>query len=315
MNPILLFDTSVATTNIGDEIIMDAVRRIACQLFPNAHIVSLPTHLYGGRRARKLMKQSKLALIGGTNLLASDMRAHRQWKITLLDAAYLTNAFLLGVGWRNYDTALTRYSKLLLKTALGRTGIHSVRDNYTLARLQEAGIKNAVNTACPTLWLIDCGKLNLTASKKNDAVVTTITAYRKDKTRDLQLLNSLRAIYPERYFWPQGLYDYEYAREELGLDGFTVLPPTLKAFDEILIGGCDYVGTRLHAGIRALQKGQYARIIAIDNRAIEMGRDFGIPISTSTDVESVAKYADDRSLNITLPWNTIEHWKQQFLSA
>lgn len=262
------------------------------------------------------MKQSELAIIGGTNLLASDMWASRQWKITLLDAIYLTNAFLLGVGWRNYGSAPTPYSKLLLRTALEKTGVHSVRDSYTLRKLHQAGIKNAANTACPTLWLVDCDKLSLAVKNKKNAVVTTITAYRKNKQRDSQLLNSLRAIYAERYFWPQGLYDYEYAREELGLEGFRVLPPTLKAFDEILVGGCDYMGTRLHAGIRALQKGQYARVVALDNRATEMERDFGVPLLTNTDVDSVAKDAVySRFLNISLPWSRIEQWKQQFLSA
>jgi polysaccharide pyruvyl transferase WcaK-like protein len=40
----------------------------------------------------------------------------------------------------------------------------------------------------------------------------------------------------------------------------------------------DYVGTRLHAGIRALQKGRRALIISVDNRATEIGRDTHLPI-------------------------------------
>ena len=40
----------------------------------------------------------------------------------------------------------------------------------------------------------------------------------------------------------------------------------------------DYVGTRLHAGIRALQHKKRTIIIGIDNRAIEKAKDFNLTV-------------------------------------
>jgi polysaccharide pyruvyl transferase WcaK-like protein len=40
----------------------------------------------------------------------------------------------------------------------------------------------------------------------------------------------------------------------------------------------DCVGTRLHAGIRALQRKRRAIILGVDNRAEEMGHDFDLPV-------------------------------------
>jgi polysaccharide pyruvyl transferase WcaK-like protein len=50
------------------------------------------------------------------------------------------------------------------------------------------------------------------------------------------------------------------------------------------------VGTRLHGGIRGIEHGRRTVIIAIDNRAEEMGADTGLPIvlrdNVKTELES-----------------------------
>ena len=50
------------------------------------------------------------------------------------------------------------------------------------------------------------------------------------------------------------------------------MSPTLEAFDNLLESeiDLDYIGTRLHAGIRAIQKKRRSIIIGVDNRALEM---------------------------------------------
>lgn len=59
-----------------------------------------------------------------------------------------------------------------------------------------------------------------------------------------------------------------------------VLPATLKAYDEILQSeeSLDYIGTRLHGGIRALQHKRRSMIIAIDSRARSFKNDFNLPV-------------------------------------
>jgi polysaccharide pyruvyl transferase WcaK-like protein len=316
MRLVLLFDSSVATTNLGDQIIMEAVRSVVVELFPDDYIVTIPTHLYGGRQARKLMRQSTLAIIGGTNLLSSNMFSYRQWKLSLLDAATLKNAVLLGVGWWQYQSPPSHFSKMLLNMALSKTIVHSVRDHYTVTQLRDAGLKNVINTSCPSLWAIKPDELQHASKKNPGAVVTAITAYRKDVRRDRDLMHALRESYSRRYFWPQGTYDLEYASQDLDLDGFCVLRPTLDAFDDVLSSGCDYIGTRLHAGIRAMQKGQYARIISIDNRAAELGRGCSLPLLEDTNLPTIRKAAHEmRVVQFALPRDAIDIWRRQFLRA
>ena len=289
---------------------MEAVRRVTYELFPNHYVISLPTHLFGGRKARRMIKAAELSIVGGTNLLSSNMALYRQWRISLVDALNMRNAVLLGVGWWQYQRAPSPFTALLLKASLDTRRWHSVRDGYTKRQLLHAGISNTINTACPTLWHIDAQQLSRQSQKKPDSVVATLTFYNKNEERDRALLNSLRSLYRTRYFWPQGLHDHDYAARVLGLDGFHVLPPTLTSLDEILSDGADYIGTRLHAGIRAMQKGRYTRILPIDNRANEMALDFGIPLLESTTMEDVTRAAcDNRSVALLVPHSRITEWK------
>ena len=72
----------------------------------------------------------------------------------------------------------------------------------------------------------------------------------------------------------------------------------------------DYVGNRLHAGIRTLQRGRRAIIIEIDNRAHEMGRDFVVPTVRRDDIESL-KGMIERPFDtmVRVPVDAIERWK------
>ena len=76
----------------------------------------------------------------------------------------------------------------------------------------------------------------------------------------------------------------------------------------------DYVGTRLHAGIHALNNKVRSIIIAIDNRAIEMGKDFKLPVLERTNIELYLREQINSSDSIVLelPWDKIEEWKGQF---
>ena len=56
--------------------------------------------------------------------------------------------------------------------------------------------------------------------------------------------------------------------------------PTLECYDTLLRESTDleYVGTRLHGAIRAMQHKKRAVIVAVDNRAIEKKRDFNFHV-------------------------------------
>lgn len=75
----------------------------------------------------------------------------------------------------------------------------------------------------------------------------------------------------------------------------------------------DYIGTRLHGGIHALNHGVRAIVIEVDNRAAEIARDTGLP---SLHIADVAKLSDmirsELEVKIDMPWDAIAQWKSQF---
>ena len=126
--------------------------------------------------------------------------------------------------------------------------------------------------------------------EKGDCVLTSLNTYFPNKKLSGALLKTLRQQYRKVYFWIQNPADYAYAHQ---LDRDVIfLNPTLAALDDFLASqpGLDYVGNRLHAGIRALQHGIRTLIVEVDNRASMMGADFGsLRSSATTSVESLAR--------------------------
>ena len=67
----------------------------------------------------------------------------------------------------------------LLKILLSKTYLHSVRDEYTKDMLERIGIKNVINTGCPTMWSLTEEHCKQIPIKKSNSVVFTITDYNK----------------------------------------------------------------------------------------------------------------------------------------
>ena len=75
----------------------------------------------------------------------------------------------------------------------------------------------------------------------------------------------------------------------------------------------DYIGTRLHAGIRAMQKRRRSIIISIDNRAREMGKDYNLNVIEREDIENLEEYLlSEFKTDIKLNLDNIKKWKEQF---
>ncbi|AVQ17668.1 hypothetical protein [Fusobacterium mortiferum] len=76
---------------------------------------------------------------------------------------------------------------------------------------------------------------------------------------------------------------------------------------------CDFIGTRLHGGIKALQNKKRTIIIGIDNRAIEMS-EIGLPVIKRENIEKDLENMINSNLeiDINLPIESIENWKAQF---
>ena len=310
---ISVLDTGIATYNIGNQIIMDAVRKELDDMFPESFMVSLPPEDIK-RHSLKYNASSPITFVGGTNLLNSDIRKYRQWDLSFCNIMRLKGLVLMGCGWWQYEHAgTTPYTRWALHKVLSDKYLHSVRDSYTEKRLKDIGICS-VNTGCPTLWRIDDAVLSSIPVKKSQKAVFTVTDYHRDPERDSRMLDILSEEYSELWFFPQGTGDIQYMRDLGRLDGMKLLPPRLAKYDSLLeTGGVDYVGTRLHAGIRALQKGRRSFIIGIDNRAAEMQKDFGLPVTPANDIRSIGRLIEgDYLLHLKIPFDNISRWKKQF---
>ena len=315
MKNVTLFDTSIASRNVGDQIIMQAVQSIVSEMFSESQLFSIPSHNYLSVDSWKCLRESNIAFVGGTNLLSSNMPFYQQWKIHPLDLKFAKTIILMGVGWWQYQERPNWYTRYLLKKITKGPYLHSVRDDYTAKKLQDIGIENVVNTGCPSMWGLTPEYCENIPWTKGDSVVFTLTDYKQSYEHDRNFIKQLRESYDKLYFWVQGSKDIEYV-ERLGCTEMLdrIIPPRLSLFDQALEQkNIDYIGTRLHAGIRALQKGRRTLILAVDNRAAEIKKDFNLNVIERSNLDGITDH-----INANLPTELILNssgiclWKEQF---
>lgn len=108
MEKITLLDTSVGSTNKGDEIIMKCFYEEMNDLLSKYFVLTVPTHVRSfslGQCLGKLpdsaaeISNSKYKFACGTNMLSADL-FHRtnQWDVSLMSCKPLKNTILVGVG-------------------------------------------------------------------------------------------------------------------------------------------------------------------------------------------------------------------------
>lgn len=246
--------------------------------------------------------------------MTSNLLTDRGWRLSLRDGFFAKELILLAAGWRDYQKAPDFFTKTLLRRVLSDTAVHSVRDTHTYKMLKDLGFDNVAMTSCVTMWGLTPDHLASIPKAKADSVVTTFTRGKPSKA-DKAMIDILLERYKNVYVWPQGFNDYDYVIAMAGSRA-NVLSPTLEAYDEILDGDepIDYVGVRLHAGIRALQKKRRSFIISIDNRAAEISRDTGLgAIPRNDDPTEIAdRFESDFVSELALPSEAIDMWMEQF---
>ena len=128
------------------------------------------------------------------------------------------------------------------------------------------------------------------------------------------VFNLLQRHYDTVYFWPQQAQDTQYLHD-IGVSGFVPIPPEIRDYDRLLESvDVDFIGARLHGGIRALQHRRRALIIPVDNRAAEISVSTDLPVASRTDPEAIERWIlGPKPLSLTLPTAGIEEWKNQFV--
>ena len=318
LSSICLLDTSITSKNMGDHIIVDSIRRILEDNFPETIFINIATHDYLSPEAYKIIASCDISIVCGTNLLCGNLETYKQWKIQSKDFLMLRNVVLMGVGWWQYQETISQYSSTFYNLCLSNSTIHSVRDQYTLEMLKKAcPNKLVVNTACPTMWTLSkkhTEQINNAAKINASCCVTTITDYKADPERDVEMINHLFKCYDNVFVWIQGSGDLDYLKklEPRFEKNLQYISPTLSAYDYFLRDQkrVDFIGTRLHAGIRALQWGHPATIVEVDNRAQEISKDTGLPTWPRKDdfAQLITKHRSNYYIKLRLPVNNMTTW-------
>ena len=311
--PVIL-DTAMGSDNCGDQIIMEACMLQLRDKLDVSAMQHVPTHQFPSDFERMLLSNSRMKILCGTNILSGHMGSYGLWRLGP-DVAPYRNTLLLGVGFDSTVLDFDDYTKRLFQTILSKEGIHSVRDSFSEKMLRDMGIQNVLNTGCPTMWRLTPEHCATIPTQKAKNVVCTLTDYCRDEENDRAMLDILLVSYQTVYFWLQGRDDLEYIRS-LGYENKVMLvQPDLQSFDAVLEQpDLDYVGTRLHAGIRALNKGRRSLIVSIDNRAECIHADTGLPIIHRKDISKKLKQRimEEVHSKITIPKSNISQWMEQF---
>jgi len=309
---ISIFDTTICDNNLGNQIIMDSVNKYLRRIFPSDFFIRLPYLDNIGSEAIKYLRESEYVFLGGTNALSSEMENYKQIGIEHNNYINIKNIILTGVGWWQYQGPISTYTRKILTHCLHTSFFHSVRDSYTKNKLSTVGINNVLVTGCPTLWQLTQEHCKTIKKEKSANVLLTFTNYSQDKS-DLELLNIVKSCYKNIFVWIQGPEDLKYARS-FGTK-LNILPPNLQSLDKLLSSDIDldYIGTRCHAGIRAMQFMRRSIIIGVDNRAIEMQKDFNLPVVSRTDLNTLPEIINSKfETKLNLPFDTIKQWTGQF---
>jgi hypothetical protein len=289
---------------LGDEIIMQAVNDVIHEMFPDARVFRVPSHEALSRQSYYFLRQSDLCFIGGTNVLAS-----RGWRLRWFDSIFLRNAICFGVTWGGVSPKPSFRDRMLLRRVLDGHQIHSVRDRFTQQLLDQIGVIS-VSTSCPTMWTLSPEHCAAVPQEKTKNAVFTLTAYLRDPSADRTMIEILKKHYKTLYFFPQMHGDYIYF-QGLSIKGVHVIGQNLRSYDHLLANEeVDYVGSRLHGGIRALQFKKRTLVIGIDHRSVEIANDTGFPVLPRTELNKLESWiAGSVPTEIKLPTENIANWK------
>ena len=321
MRNIIMYDPSIATYNMGDYIIRESIDREMLGLFENDFIIRYPTHtpiqrLYQKVRPAPFFKKADLKFLCGTNIFGTNLfRVAPNFNINIFDIDNYKNSISLGcgIGIDRGCKKFNYYTRFIYKNILSSKYIHSVRDGETKKAFEEMGF-TAVDTGCATLWNLTPELCNEIPKSKSENVVFTLTDYAQDECFDKRFIDLLADSYKHLYYWVQGSGDLDYIKAISSGYKIQLVYPSLDNYKRLLEGiHVDYVGTRLHAGIYAMQKKRRAIILAVDNRAKDMGKTHNLPIVDRHNINRISHMINNSyETNIKVDRKLINEWKSQF---
>ena len=320
---ILMFDTSLGTRNLGDYIIRDSINDGMDYLLSNNFVVRFSTHTPIGKFKNLLKKgpilkycqNADYKFICGTNIFKGTLfKINSDWAVDLITIPFYRNSIALGCGLGKNDKKFYGlYTKFIYKKILSKKYYHSVRDDNTKKFLESLGLK-AINTGCPTMWKLTQEHCKTIPSKKAKNVIFTLTDYNQNIEADQKLINILINNYDKVYYWLQGTGDLKYLSNFKNTDKIDIIAPNLESYKRILTtGNVDYVGTRLHGGIYAMQNSVRSIIVIIDNRARDMKETYNLNTIERDNIDELEQIINSNfETRIKLNEENIRKFKNQF---
>ncbi len=307
-----LLDTSIASTNIGDEIIVNSIKPHLYSNFPNAYFSSSSSHDGLGRHGRKRVKLADIVFLLGTNALSPTWSGYGRggWPIERKDISLLENKVVLfGVGAQYDSKRINSRQRQLLSRLLSNNYLHSVRDEAAIRIVTDCGARG-LNTSCPTLWNFLGGRIF--PPIQSDTVCFSLTHYLPNLI-DRIFIDILSDLYRKLFFWPQQIEDIKYLKKLVKTEDIRIIPPNLRAYETFLSETkCDVIGSRLHGGIHAMKYGCRSIVIALDNRARGIGNDTDLPVIERKDVPK--KLKEMLSSEIVVDFSSLKGVAEKFLN-
>ena len=286
---IALLDPSIDNqTNMGHQILSQDARWAILNAYPNARVYRFPASQALNDKQYKSIKLCDRVFICGGTMLNSNMNDDSNWAVTLQDIFKLKPVTLLGVGWQCEKQGANLFTRTLLRGILTQDLQHSVRDEYTKYRLQQIGIKNVINTSCPSFWDLSNATQQFIPKRKAKDVVFTLDWERQDPSTDKRILRLLAQQYRQLYYWPQGIRDQRYL-DQLTDEPVIIVDDDVRHLDRLFEehDDIDYIGMRIEAGFRAIQKRKRAILLDIDGSANELGNSINLNVVTRQDTTAL----------------------------
>lgn len=322
MKKVMLLNTAIGTSNIGDYIIMECVKKELAPILEKNFVYEMPTHtvafnafsVWRNSLAVQTYANCDYKFAGGSNLLVKELKTHYpQWNINKWNSKPLAGTILVGVGAGAGDN-VDGYTTNVYRQVLNHEYYHSVRDERSKEYVENVLGLKAINTGCVTMWMLTPEFCKTIPTKKSDTALITLTARPELNPNEQKMIDIVQKNYSKVYCWLQGDKDLEYFNQFSNTDNIALIPPTKDAYENILnTVDLDYVGTRLHGGVYAMRHGKRAIIIAIDERAKEINAKNNLNCLMIDEMDKLDDMINSEfETKIVMPFDEIARWKAQF---
>lgn len=333
MKKVVICDTALASSNVGDEIIFDSICNGMSDVFEENFSLRLATHVnnFSAKQVAhsyvkqflhketkiKYFQQADWKFVCGTNLIAQKrlFKINTQWKLYPSNLSIYKNCILIGVGTYGSSDKFDWYGRYIYNKVLSRQYAHSVRDELTKKLIESLG-RRAINTGCPTLWSLTPEHCRRIPVGKADNCIISVSGYKPQTApeNDAKMIEIVRKNYRDVRVWIQTTED-EYYLDRLPGGSDLKRIYSLKRYRQALQeGNVDYVGTRLHGGVFAMQNFCRSLIISIDHRAEGFHKTNNLPILRREEIpdrlESLIN--SEFATEIILNSEAIAEFKSQF---